>query len=128
MILPSLILILTIGGIASWIVARRSPAMARWIAVLSVMVDLAMCFGIWIAHAGRTSERWLVECNFAWIPQFGIHFHLAIDGLSLTLLLLTYFLGIMAVLSSWTEIREKVGFFHFNLLWVLAGITGVFLT
>jgi NADH-quinone oxidoreductase subunit M len=33
----------------------------------------------------------------------------------------------MAVLSSWTEIRERVGFFHFNLLWVLAGITGVFL-
>ena len=52
---------------------------------------------------------------------------LALDGLSLALLLLTYFLGIMAVLSSWTEIRERVGFFHFNLLWVLAGITGVFL-
>ena len=33
----------------------------------------------------------------------------------------------MAVLASWTEIREKVGFFHFNLMWVLAGIVGVFL-
>jgi len=31
------------------------------------------------------------------------------------------------VLTSWTEIRERVGFFHFNLLWVLTGITGVFL-
>ncbi len=127
MILPSLILILIIGGIASWIVAGRSPALARWIAVVSVMLDLAMCLGIWIAHSSRTSERWLVECNFTWISQFGIHFHLAVDGLSLALLLLTYFLGIMAVLSSWTEIHERVGFFHFNLLWVLAGITGVFM-
>src|SRR5438105_8511032 len=33
----------------------------------------------------------------------------------------------MAVLASWTEITERVGFFHFNVLWVLAGITGVFL-
>jgi NADH-quinone oxidoreductase subunit M len=130
MILPSLILILIIGGIASWIVAGRSTVVARWIAVVSVLADLAMCLGIWMARPGRSqfkTERWFLECNFAWIPQFGIHFHLAIDGLSLTLLLLTYFLGIMAVLSSWTEIRERVGFFHFNLLWVLAGITGVFL-
>jgi NADH-quinone oxidoreductase subunit M len=103
---------------------------ARWIAVASVLADLFVCFGIWVAHLGQsrsTPERWFVECDYAWIPQFGIRIHLAIDGLSLALLLLTYFLGIMAVLSSWTEIRERVGFFHLNLLWVLAGITGVFL-
>jgi NADH-quinone oxidoreductase subunit M len=28
---------------------------------------------------------------------------------------------------SWTEIRERVGFFHCNLLWTLAGVVGVFL-
>ena len=130
MILPSFVLILIVGGIASWIAACRSVVVARWIAVASVLVNLSMCFGIWMAHLGRsqsTPARWFVECDFAWIPQFGIRIHLAIDGLSLALLLLTYFLGIMAVLSSWTEIRERVGFFHFNLLWVLAGITGVFL-
>jgi NADH-quinone oxidoreductase subunit M len=130
MILPSLILILIVGGIASWIVARRSPVLARWIAVASVLADLFMGFGIWIAHLGQSQTapaRWFTECSFNWIPQFGIRINLAIDGLSLALLLLTYFLGIMAVLSSWIEIRERVGFFHFNLLWVLAGITGVFL-
>jgi NADH-quinone oxidoreductase subunit M len=62
-----------------------------------------------------------------WVPSFGIHFHLAVDGLSLLMLGLTFFLGIIAVVTSWTEIRERVGFFHFNLMWVLAGIAGVFL-
>ncbi len=33
----------------------------------------------------------------------------------------------MSVLVSWTEIQYQVGFFHFNLLWILAGIAGVFL-
>lgn len=126
MILPDLILILITGGIASWLAARRSAEVARWIALASVLVDLIVVFGIWVTYLGRP-ERWFLQCNFNWIPQFGIHIHLAIDGLSLTLLLLTYFLGIMAVLASWREIRERVGFFHFNLLWVLAGITGVFL-
>jgi NADH-quinone oxidoreductase subunit M len=130
MILLSLILILLAGGIASWIVARRNATAARWIAVASVGADLVTTIGVWIANTGRSQAatgRWLEECNFNWISQFGIRFHLALDGLSLALLLLTYFLGVVAILSSWTEIRQRVGFFHFNLLWVLAGITGVFL-
>ena len=61
------------------------------------------------------------------MPRFGIHFHLAVDGLSLLMLVLTFFLGVMSVLCSWTEIREQIGFFHFNLMWMLAGIAGVFL-
>jgi NADH-quinone oxidoreductase subunit M len=130
MILLILILTLLLGGIASWIAARRNAKASRWIALASVGADLLATIGLWIANAGRSqseSGRWIKECNFVWIPQFGIHFHLAIDGLSLALVLLTFFLGIMAILSSWTEIRQRVGFFHFNLLWVLAGITGVFL-
>jgi NADH-quinone oxidoreductase subunit M len=130
MILFSLILILLVGGVASWIVARRHETSARWIAVATVGADLLVTVGMWIAKTGRSqpvARRWLEECNFNWISQFGIRFHLALDGLSLALLLLTYFLGIVAILSSWTEIRQRVGFFHFNLLWVLAGITGVFL-
>jgi NADH-quinone oxidoreductase subunit M len=130
MILLSLIVILLAGGTACWIVSRRHAAAARWIAVASVAANLLLTLGIWVASAGRgepVTRRWLAECNLDWITQFGIRFHLALDGLSLALLLLTYFLGIVAILSSWTEIRHRVGFFHFNLLWVLAGITGVFL-
>lgn len=57
----------------------------------------------------------------------GIHFHLALDGLSLLLLALTFFIGALSILASWTEISESVGFFHLNALWTLAGIAGVFL-
>jgi NADH-quinone oxidoreductase subunit M len=130
MILLSLIVILLVGGTASWVVARRHVTAARWVAVASVAANLLVTLGVWMAHPGRSqpgTRRWLEECNFDWITQFGIRFHLALDGLSLALLLLTYFLGIVAILCSWTEIRHRVGFFHFNVLWVLAGISGVFL-
>jgi NADH-quinone oxidoreductase subunit M len=69
----------------------------------------------------------MVEINYEWIPQYGISFHLALDGLSLLLIVLTVFLGLLSVLVSWNQITERIGFFHFNLLWILAGITGVFL-
>ena len=60
--------------------------------------------------------------------ELGIRIHLALDGLSLLLLLLTGFIGIIAVAASWTEIQNRVGFFHFHLMWVLSGIAGVFLS
>ena len=131
MVLLILILILMAGGVVSWLLASRNATAARWIALLSICADFIVTISVWIGnvgHATSASQRWFTECNFQWIPQFGIHLHLAIDGLSLVMLLLTYFLGIMAILCSWTEIRERAGFFHFNLLWVLAGITGVFLS
>ena len=68
----------------------------------------------------------MAHLSARWIPRFGISLHLAIDGLSLLLVLLTLFLGLISVVASWTEITKQVGFFHFNLLCVLAGVVGVF--
>ena len=119
-----LVLIPLVAGILSLLVSRRSSQASRWIALAAISLDLLLCLTLW---RSESQGRWLRELDLIWIPQFGIRFHLAVDGLSLALLLLTFFLGLMSVLASWTEIQERVGFFHFNLLWVLAGITGVFL-
>jgi len=91
----------------------------RWYAAAmagGAVVFLAVVL-FWSSRAQSTQHTWIAEENWNWVPSFGIHFHLAVDGLSLLMLRLTFFLGIVSVLASWTEIREKVGFFHFNLLW-----------
>jgi len=127
MILILLIGILLLGGILAAIVARWSTLAPRWISLAAIGVDIVLAASIWTSRASGTAQQWLDEVDVNWVPNFGIHFHLAVDGLSLLMLLLTFFLGIISVLTSWTEIREKIGFFHFNLMWVLAGIAGVFL-
>ncbi len=127
MVLIWLLCILLLGGILAWLAARWSPQLPRWISLLAIGIDFALAASIWAGRASSTTKPWLAEVNWNWVPSFGIHFHLAVDGLSLLMLILTFFLGIMSVLASWTEIREQVGLFHFNLLWVLAGIVGVFL-
>jgi NADH-quinone oxidoreductase subunit M len=126
MILLWLIIIPILGGILSLLAARWSVQAVRWIAIAATGAALALTTSLWIS-APASGSRWLYEWDPAWIPQLGIRFHLAMDGLSLVLLLLTFFLGLMSVIASWTEIQNRVGFFHFNLLWVLAGIAGVFL-
>lgn len=127
MILIWLIVILFVAGILAGIAARRNPLLSRYIALTAIGLDFVLAAGLWIGTASSAPRTWIAEADWNWVPSFGIHFHLAVDGLSLLMLMLTFFLGIVAVLASWTEIRERVGFFHFNLLWVLAGIAGVFL-
>jgi len=127
MILIGLIVILFVGGLLAWIAARWDALLSRLITITAIGVDLVLVVGLWATADPSAQHTWIAEVDSNWVPGFGIHFHLAIDGLSLLMLTLTFFLGMVAVLASWTEIRDRVGFFHFNLLWVLAGISGVFL-
>ncbi len=125
MILAWLIIILVVGGLLAWLAAGLDDAWPRWISLGALVIDLCWTIVIWILPRG--GGPWLAEVSWPWIPSLGVRFHLAMDGLSLPLVALTALLGIMAVAASWTEIRARVGFFHFNLMWVLAGIVGVFL-
>jgi NADH-quinone oxidoreductase subunit M len=131
MILLWLIIILLVGGLCAWILGRTNPVWARWLALAALAIDLALSLGLWLQQPGAVtfSERpsWLVEVQRPWMPQFGMSIHLALDGLSLFLVILTCFLGLLAVAASWSEVQERVGLFHANVLWVLAGVMGVFL-
>jgi NADH-quinone oxidoreductase subunit M len=131
MILIWLIAILLLGGLLAWFLGRAHPVRARCTAIVALSIDLLLTLMLWFQHARTVPVAdlgtWLVEVQWSWIPQFGIGFHLAMDGLSLLLVILTVFLGLVAVVASWSEIQERVGFFHFNVLWVLAGVIGVFL-
>ena len=129
MILVWMICILLSGGLLCWLVAQRSPALCKWIALLAVGIDFILICNLWMQHqvSITNTSTWLINYQANWIPSFGISFHVALDGLSMVLLLLSFFLGILSVLCSWNEIKEKSGFYFFNLLWTLAGISGVFI-
>lgn len=121
-----LILIPFLGGIATWIFASRDARWARWICLAALVMDLAGA--VYLAFIAWSSPgKWLADIRLEWMPQLGISFHLAVDGLSLVFVFLTLFLGIIAVACSWTEIQDSAGFFHFLLMTVLSGILGVFL-
>ena len=115
MTLILLIIIPVIASIASWISAGRNAVWPRWICLTALLADMLILLFLWIEHsqqaASAESALWLAAVNLRWIPQLGIGFQLAMDGLSLLMVALTVFLGIAAVVCSWTEIQERVGFF-----------------
>lgn len=137
-ILPALIAIPFIAGFLCWLIEKVNDRLPRWIALLSMLATFGLTILLWqqgnftslLATDGATHQGnlpWAAQFVLPWIPTFGIKFHLAMDGLSLLMIALTAFLGIMAVGCSWGEIQRRVGFFHLNLLWSLGGVIGVFL-
>ena len=131
MILVYLIGLLIAGGLIAWISERGGQDLPRWISFIALGIAGVIVIFLWINYYPETDilklSAWMVDLDINWLPQLGIHFHLALDGLSLILISLTVFLGLLSVLASWTGITYKTGFFHFNILWILAGIIGVFL-
>jgi NADH-quinone oxidoreductase subunit M len=127
MILIYLIIILLAGAFLAWITGKQNPQWSRIISLVALAADLVLLI-LYVPGNATSNQDWLINIKLEWIPAFGISFHFALDGLSLVLLFLTFFLGIISVIISWKEIDTRVGFFHFNLLLILAGITGVFLS
>ena len=126
-----LIALPALGGLLAGPAARWSAAAARWIALAALALDLLVLWQLWHGSHGPIGitggGRWIALTHIPWIPRLGISLQLGLDGLSLLLILLTLMLGMISVVVSWSEIGARVGFFHFNLLWVIAGTIGVFL-
>lgn len=130
MVLWLLILIPMLAAPLAWMGQQWSRHAARWIAIGALSVDFLLALLLWSqGHSGPVSGQggWLFESETSWIPRWGISLHLGLDGLSLVLILLTAFLGLIAIIASWTEIHSRVGFFHCNVLFALGGVIGVFL-
>ena len=125
----TLILLIAIP-LAAGIVASLPTRRRNWpagVSLAALAAELVLAGSLWTADAGTGRGQWLAEFNAPWLPGLGVGFHIALDGISLLMILLSSVLGMMAVACSWTEIRERRGFFHFNLLWCLSGIIAVFM-
>lgn len=63
----------------------------------------------------------------AWIPSWGISYLMGVDGLSILMVLLTTFISMLAIASSWTAITTQVKQYYVFMLLLEAGMLGVFL-
>jgi len=133
MLLPLLIIIPFFGAFLSWQSERFNVKLPRWIALITMGITLVFILQIWFKEFYLVTKKtfslkyWMSEFLVSWIPRFGIDFHLGIDGLSILMIILTGFLGIMSILCSWNEIKKHQGLFYFNLVWLLGSVLGIFL-
>src|SRR6516164_4930939 len=89
--------------------------------VLGFSVSLPLV--LWWKPGG---EAFSFQENVSWIPSIGARYHLGIDGISLLLVMLTTFLGMIAILSSWSAIHQRTKEYYILLLLLQTGMIGVF--
>src|SRR4051812_15054262 len=101
--------------------AGRLPALAV------SLVEVAAPPYLWLVFDAGSADYQFVE-RHAWLPQFGITYHLGVDGISLFLIVLTGFLTPLALLSSWAGVHKSVKLFSFFMLALETAMLGVFIS
>ncbi len=100
----------------------------RWVALVTSLVTFGI--SLWALTLFNASNPDLqLEAKYAWIHVAGwnIYYYLAVDGLSILLVLLTAFLTPISILSTWTAVEDRVKDFMIFFLLLEVGMTGVFL-
>ena len=103
---------------------KNNAAAARLLALLAAISGFVIALTAFIHH--RTGELFTVT-RIPWIPALGIEYHLAADGISLCLVLLTGIVAIAGILFSWNIEHRTKEFFAFYLL-LIGSVYGVFLS
>ena len=97
---------ITFAGAVLLLVLPRT--FARWIALLTTIAGLALglitSFGtpvVYLAH-------FTTIVRVPWVPALGMNYHLALDGVSLTMVLVTGISAVSTVLFSWSWLVATV--------------------
>jgi NADH-quinone oxidoreductase subunit M len=62
-----------------------------------------------------------------WLPDLGVSYSMGIDGISLVLIVLTTFIGLLATIWSWDAITYRGREYYITLLLLQTGMLGVFM-
>ncbi len=104
---------------------RRNDQAVRWVANGFGLLGFLVSLPLWFAFDRSATGFQFVE-RHPWIPSIGASYFLGVDGISVLLILLTTLLGTIAILCSWTAVRERVRAFYVFLLLLQTGMIGVF--
>src|SRR6478752_5484881 len=99
----------------------------RTLALAVSLVSFAATLVLWWRFNPADPGFQFVESR-SWLPQFGISYHLGVDGISLFLVVLTGFLTPLALLCSWQSVHKSVKLFSFFLLALETAMLGVFVS
>ncbi len=112
------LLVLAAGG------DRNAPlqrAIALCGALFGFLVTIPLYAGFRPGLGGMQFEELL-----RWIPQFGVNYHLGVDGISVLFVLLNSFVTVLVVIAGWSVIENRVGQYYASFLLLSGVMNGVF--
>ena len=106
-------------------VNKKDEGRIRWLANIAAFIGFLLSLPLWFAFDASGPQFQFGE-RYSWIPSIGVEYNIAMDGISLLLILMTTLLGFIAILSSWKAVTERVKQYYVFLLFLQTGMLGVF--
>lgn len=80
---------------------------ARWTALWTSLIVFGLSLILWFQFDKTTADFQFVE-QLAWMPEFGLSYHMGVDGISVLFVLLSTALTPLCILSSWEAVAKRV--------------------
>ena len=88
--------------------ARARDNMAKVLALLFSLATLVVVIIIAVRfQTGRGAAAFQFTEEYSWIPQFGVHYALGVDGIALVLIAMSAVLMPVVILASWQDVTES---------------------
>jgi NADH-quinone oxidoreductase subunit M len=122
--LLSLIVFLPLfGAVAVLFLPRQSPTLLRRFTYAILAVDFLVSLGL---LSVPMTKGWHFQSIAEWIPSLGIRYHVAVDGISMWLILLTTFTTPIAAYVSFGSIQTRIKDLCFAFLLLQGAMLGAF--
>jgi NADH-quinone oxidoreductase subunit M len=115
------------GALILLFVNKRQEDAIRWIANIFGVLGFLVSVPLWFWYDPK-GDVWQFVERAPWIPSIGAEYFLGVDGFSVLLILLTTLMGLIAILSSWTAITERVKEYYIFMLVLQTGMLGAFVS
>jgi NADH-quinone oxidoreductase subunit M len=123
-VLTLLLVLPIVGAVVVALTRRESESLHKLVGLGVSLATFALSTRL--VTLFRDTAGMQFEERQAWIPAWGISYHVGVDGLSLWLVILTTFLTPLCLLGSWSSIETRVREFVVFMLLLEAGMIGVF--
>ncbi|MEO1431352.1 MAG: proton-conducting transporter membrane subunit, partial [Cyanobacteria bacterium J06633_8] len=123
--LTSIILLPALAALAIPLLPDKEGKTVRWYGLGVAIADFTlMICAFWQNYDFQNSSFQLVE-KYSWVPQLGLNWSVAVDGLSMPLILLTGLVNTLAIFAAW-RVTNKPRLFYSLMLVMYAAQIGVF--
>jgi NADH-quinone oxidoreductase subunit M len=124
--LLSLILFIpVVSGVILLFLPKDATKLLRWFALIASLVPFALSVLLWVRFNPDVTGFQFEE-KYNWYAAIGSSLHLGVDGLSLTMILLTTLLTPLAILASFS-VTDRVKAYMMLFLFLESGMLGVFM-
>ncbi|MEL7371377.1 MAG: NADH-quinone oxidoreductase subunit M [Myxococcota bacterium] len=124
-LLTAVVFLPAIGAVFLAMFPAEDHTNLKGTAIGVALVTFFASIGLWTDFDPRL-PGYQFTTQAIWIEPFGIHYATGIDGISLTLIVLTTFLMPLTLLGSWVSIKHRVKEFLIACLLLETGMLGAF--